>query len=98
MILRQVNNTTTKPMETKKQTAVEWLWEQIDNTIPFQNIQVSQIFNGLLEQALAMEKEQIVDAVSGSLPTDDWCTEDRHIPGCKCEGFNEKHNRLFKRQ
>jgi hypothetical protein len=45
-----------------KQTAVEWLWEQIDNTIPFQNIQVSQIFNGLLKQAKQMEREQIVDA------------------------------------
>jgi len=45
-----------------KQTAVEWLWEQIDNTIPFQNIQTSQIFNGLLEQAKEMEKEQISDA------------------------------------
>ena len=45
-----------------KQTAVEWLWEQIDNTIPFQNIQTSQIFNGLLELAKAMEKEQIMDA------------------------------------
>ena len=41
-----------------KQTAVEWLWEQIDNSIPFQNIQTSQIFNGLLEQAKAMEKKQ----------------------------------------
>ena len=48
-----------------KQTAVEWLWEQIDNSIPFQNIQTSQIFNGLLEQAKAMEKEQIIDAVEG---------------------------------
>ena len=45
-----------------KQTAIEWLWEQIDNSIPFQNIQTSQIFNGLLEQAKAMEKEQIIDA------------------------------------
>ena len=45
-----------------KQTAVEWLWEQIDNSIPFQNIQTSQIFNGLLEQAKAMEKEQIIYA------------------------------------
>jgi len=44
-----------------KQTAVEWLWEQIDNTIPFQNIQTSQIFNGLLEQAKEMEKEQMCD-------------------------------------
>ena len=41
-----------------KETAVEWLWEQIDNTIPFQNIQTSQIFNGLLEQAKEMENEQ----------------------------------------
>ena len=46
----------------KKLTAVEWLWEQIDNAIPFQNIQTSQIFNGLLEQAKELEKEQIVDA------------------------------------
>ncbi len=51
-----------KPMENKKQTAVEWLWEQIDNTIPFQNIQASQIFNGLLEQAKQMERDQIIDA------------------------------------
>jgi hypothetical protein len=47
----------------KKLTAVEWLWEQIDNAIPFQNIQTSQIFNGLLEQAKELEKEQIVDAL-----------------------------------
>ena len=46
----------------KKLTAVEWLWEQIDNAIPFQNIQTSQIFNGLLEQAKELEKEQIVEA------------------------------------
>jgi hypothetical protein len=47
-------------MEQVKQTAVEWLWEQIDNTIPFQNIQTSQIFNGLLEQAKEMEKQEII--------------------------------------
>lgn len=45
-------------MSNKKQTAVEWLWEQIDNTIPFQNIEASQIFNGLLEQAKELEKQQ----------------------------------------
>ena len=49
-------------MSNKKQTAVEWLWEQIDNTIPFQNIEASQIFNGLLEQAKELEKQQIKDA------------------------------------
>ena len=77
-----------------KQTAVEWLQENLPSL--FQDD--SGHYQKLFQQALAMEKEQIVDAVSGSLPTDDWCTEDRHIPGCKCEGFNEKHNRLFKRQ
>jgi len=53
----------------KQTSAVEWLWEQIDNTIPFQNIQTSQIFNGLLEQAKAMEKEQM-DKIS-----EDWWVE-----------------------
>lgn len=46
----------------KKLTAVEWLWEQIDNAIPFQNIQTSQIFYALLKQAKKLEKEQIEDA------------------------------------
>jgi ribosomal protein S7 len=41
-----------------KQTAVEWLWEQIDNAIPYQNIKTSQVFSELLEQAKQMEKEQ----------------------------------------
>jgi hypothetical protein len=47
-----------------KQTAVEWLWEQIDNTIPFQNIQTSQIFNGLLEQAKEMHKQEVMQALN----------------------------------
>ena len=58
-------------MSNNKQTAVEWLWEQIDNSIPFQNIQTSQIFNGLLEQAKAMEKEQM-----------DKISEDKWVEGC----------------
>ena len=45
-----------------KQTAVEWLWEELDKTIPYQNIKVSQIFNGIIEQAKEMEKQQIVDS------------------------------------
>jgi hypothetical protein len=47
-------------METT-QTAVEWLWNEIDNLIPYQDINKAQQFNGLLEQAIAMEKEQIID-------------------------------------
>jgi hypothetical protein len=46
----------------KTQTAVEWLWEKIDNTIPYQNSETAKKFNELLEQAKEMEKEQIIDS------------------------------------
>jgi hypothetical protein len=45
-----------------QQTAVEWLWNEIDNLIPYQDINKAQQFNGLLEQAKAMEKQQITFA------------------------------------
>ena len=46
----------------KMVTAVKWLWNEIDNIIPYQDINTAQQFNGLLEQAKAMEKEQIKQA------------------------------------
>ena len=53
----------------KTQTAVEWLyetlWKQTDFSLP----------NNILEQAKAMEKEQIIDAVDG-FPLDK-----RHLEG-----------------
>ncbi len=59
------NNTTTKPMETKKQTAVEWLIEQM----PL-GIRMNLAENGIdFNQAKAMEKEQIVKAVYDSMGT-----------------------------
>lgn len=48
-------------METK-QTSIEWLWDAIDNEIPFQDIKTSQVFKGILEQAKEMHKGEIVDA------------------------------------
>ena len=51
-------HTTTKPMETKKQTAVEWLFLMINNPISDQ-----EFAKKLLEQAKAMEKEQMKNAV-----------------------------------
>ena len=48
----------------KELTSVEWLWEQIDNTLPYQNIKTSQVFNGLLEQAKELHRQQIIDAAS----------------------------------
>ena len=46
-------------MSSKKQTAVEWLQEPLLNILTHQ--QQMQVI-GLLHQALAMEKEQIIDA------------------------------------
>ena len=51
-----LNNTTTKPMENKKQTAVEWLQEQFKRQRFIEHID--------FEQAKAMEKEQIIEAVN----------------------------------
>ena len=45
-------------METKKQTAVEWLFLMINNPISDQ-----EFAKKLLEQAKAMEKEQMKNAV-----------------------------------
>jgi disulfide oxidoreductase YuzD len=46
----------------KELTSVEWLWEQIDNAIPYQNIKTSQVFNGILEKAKELHRQQIIDA------------------------------------
>jgi hypothetical protein len=43
-------------MSNKKQTAVEWFWNQIENTEPNLN------WYKILEQAKEMEKQQIIDA------------------------------------
>ena len=45
-----------------KLTSVEWLWQQIDDTIPFINLEISQVFNGLLNSAKEMHKQEIKDA------------------------------------
>jgi len=43
-------------------TSIEWLWEQIDGIIPYQDIKTSQLFNGVLEQAKEIHKQEIIDA------------------------------------
>jgi hypothetical protein len=54
-----------------KQTAVEWLAEQLEQ----HHIKIDIKNTVVFQQAKAMEKEQIVDAVSGSLPTLDDATK-----------------------
>ena len=51
-------------METKNQTAVEWLVEQIEGNILW-NDKAREMFH----QAKAMEKEQIIKAVYDSMGT-----------------------------
>ena len=46
----------------KKITSVEWLWQQIDDAMPFINLEVSQVFNGLLNAAKEMHKEEVESA------------------------------------
>ncbi len=52
--------------ESNKITAVEWLWEQIDEILPFSvDTETGIKLYNAKEQAKEMEKEQIMDA-SGS--------------------------------
>jgi hypothetical protein len=49
-------------METKKHTAVEWLVNELNQKIDFIPMDKWDIIRGIVQQSLAMEKEQIVDA------------------------------------
>jgi len=46
----------------KKQTAVEWLVKELNQKIDFIPMDKWDIIRDIVQQALAMEKEQIVDA------------------------------------
>ena len=46
----------------KKQTAVEWLVEELNQKIDFIPMDKWDIIRDIVQQSLAMEKEQIVDA------------------------------------
>ena len=50
-----------------KLTSVEWIWQQIDDKMPFINLEMSQVFNGLLNAAKEMHKQEIVDAYKNGL-------------------------------
>ena len=74
----------------KELTSVEWLWEQIDNTFPYQNIKTSEVFNGLLEQAKKLHRQQIIDAwING----DARICESKSIPYAE-DYYNETYNNV----
>lgn len=58
----------------KKQTAVEWLAGQFDSIVELYPSQYSKISNAI-DQAKAMEKEQIEDAFYHGVDVDSWNVE-----------------------
>ena len=50
-----------KLMENKNLTAVEWLWEQVDMLIPYQDETKARLFTELKQQAKQLEHAQRVD-------------------------------------
>jgi len=61
-----LNNTTTKPMEKINQTAVEWLVQEINARGPIGE-DIPTWLKELYEQAKAMEKEQIIQAITKTI-------------------------------
>ena len=70
-----------------KQTAVEWLAENIDNLIPYLNDESAKKFNELVKQAKEMEKQQIFDLMEVSQRTDFYV---------KYDSFEDYYNEQFK--
>jgi hypothetical protein len=54
-----------------EKTAVEWFWNQIENSKPNLN------WYKILEQALEMEKQQIIDAVQSYAP--EWIDAEKYF-------------------
>ena len=55
-------------MDNKKQTAVEWLVEQYKKSF---TLQINDVMTTIIEQAKAMEKEQMKDAVLSQCTTNE---------------------------
>jgi hypothetical protein len=79
-----------------KQTAVEWLEEQMDNLLmdgyAFNSVQANELYN----QAKEMEKNQIIDARQDG--HDSTYAEYGETPKCYIDGSNEQYyNEIFKK-
>jgi len=77
MILRQVMNTTMKPLNQNKmkQTAVEWLMDEIAEKY---NFRFAIYYGQEIQQAKEMEKEQIKNAWLNSLTKGDFNSADEY--------------------
>jgi hypothetical protein len=75
-----------------KQTAVEWLVEQLNEKIDFIPLDKWDMIRDIIQQAKAMEKEQM-DKVAG-----DWWNEGAsymHDGGRKYESFQHYYNEAY---
>jgi transposase len=74
------------------QTAVEWLWNEIDNLIPYQDINKAEKFIELLKEAKEIEKEQIEEAFSiGEMNNDSHHYTGRKIHKDQADYFNKTY-------
>jgi hypothetical protein len=71
-----------------KQSAVEWLAENVDNLIPFMNNYIAKKFNELVEQAKDMERQQLIDCGNS-------CALMQHIHNDKINKMTESKIRQF---
>jgi hypothetical protein len=61
-IIEFMHNTTSKPMENKQQTAVEWLLQNIPDLGSYIPFGISMELHAKFQQAKAMVRQQIAEA------------------------------------
>ena len=53
-----------------KQSSIEWLYEQLDNLLPFIDRETAKKFNELIEEAKEMHKQEVIEAYIEFMNTD----------------------------
>ena len=76
-------------METEIYEMIHKVHEALEGRYDLDGYDLTTIYYFLCEYSNSSTKndESVIAHVSGSLPTvdkPDWCTEDKHVPGCSC--------------
>jgi hypothetical protein len=77
-------------IDMKKQTAVEYLIQEIKNDV-FVHSKSTKEWNHIFKQALAMEKEQIIDAYLKPLSNEYWFQKDEILNQESEKYYNETY-------
>lgn len=78
----------------KQQTSVEWLVEQVEQISNNKNLSKQEyidLYNKAIEQAKALEKQQIIDAFWNGDDSD--CTSEQNIKQFAEQYYNETFNK-----